>query len=67
MSVVDRERAPECAASRARRASGREAAIRNFSFCVPKVDARRAVEVAIEFECKVFLYKVLYRFIGELF
>src|SRR5438132_8893146 len=35
MSVVVRERAPECAASRARRASGREAAIRNFYFVLP--------------------------------
>src|SRR5437667_12011322 len=35
MSVVVRERAPECAASRARRASGREAAIRNFCFVLP--------------------------------
>src|SRR2546422_11456389 len=35
MSVVVRERAPDCAASRARRASGREAAIRNFCFVLP--------------------------------
>src|SRR6266403_1630846 len=35
MSVVVRERAPQCAASRARRASGREAAIRNFCFVLP--------------------------------
>src|SRR6266478_8354130 len=35
MSVVVRERASQCAASRARRASGREAAIRNFCFVLP--------------------------------
>jgi hypothetical protein len=36
MDVLSRERAPECAASRARRASGREAAIRKFKFVLSK-------------------------------
>jgi hypothetical protein len=36
MSVLSRKRAPECAASRALRASGREAAIRNCKFVLSK-------------------------------
>src|SRR6266480_6173125 len=67
MSVVVREHAPECAASRARRASGREAAIRNFSFRVAYRDAWATTKVANRFACKAFLYKTLSPFSGTFF
>src|SRR5882724_1132532 len=64
MSVVVRERAPECAASRARRASGREARDTQFLFCVAYRDAWATAKVANEFACKALLYKTLSPFSG---
>src|SRR5215470_18091997 len=57
----------KCAATRARRASGREAAKRNCSICVVIRDAERAREVASDGQCKVCLYKDLCGCRGESF
>src|SRR2546425_7600598 len=67
MSVVVRERAPECAASRARRASGREAAIRNFCFVLPIEMRGLQRKLQTDLLVKHFFTKRYRRFFWELF
>src|SRR6266516_4631646 len=67
MSVVVRERAPECAASRARRASGREAAIRNFCFVLPIEMRGLQRKLQTDLLVKYFFTKRYRRFFGNFF